>query len=102
MPTTEPKPEKRRFVWCCGDGKGHVVGEIGYKVLDGKKVTVLMHYKTSLREPPSDTPALHGKIATAYELECTICNAKYDWFPSLASLQKLMSHYYSNLDVKHG
>jgi hypothetical protein len=85
----------RKFWWCGGkDGCGHVVGEIGYKDLQaGDRMTGLLVYETSLDTPPKDMPKDRGLMVTGFGYSCTLCPNTYDWYPSLASLRKLLSRY---------
>lgn len=90
MPTN-----KRQYWWCGGrNGCGHVVGEISHKELQtGGKVKVLLVYETSLEEAPIDIPPDRGMIVTGFRIPCTICAKTFDWYPSIESLNKLLSHY---------
>ena len=92
----DPKPTTgRRFWWCGGkEGSGHVVGEISHKDLqEGGRVKALLVYETSLEAPPEDVPPMRGVVVTGYDLQCTMCKAQFEWYPNIASLKRLLSHY---------
>lgn len=88
-------PGERRFWYCGGNRDGHVVGEIVRKELqDVGHVTALLVYESSLDVPPPDfVPQDRGMIVTGYELSCTICGRKFEWYPSLESLRRMMRRY---------
>lgn len=99
MPQSEePNPTQsniRQFWWCGGkEGCGHVVGEIGHKDLqEGGRVKALLVYETSLEAPPDNVPAVRALVITGYDMQCTIDHAKFDWYPSIMALRRLLSHY---------
>lgn len=86
----------RRFWYCDGKtkGRGHVVGEIAYSNLrQGGKTSTLRLFEQSLLTTPTDEPVLRGVVISGVGLQCTLCKNRFDWYPSLESLKKLLSHY---------
>ncbi|MCZ2076182.1 MAG: hypothetical protein LC130_14420 [Bryobacterales bacterium] len=89
-------PPSREFWYCGGAGKGHIVGEVRTVSLmrDAGRVKVLELYESAQAVPPEDVPTLRSeKIFHAEGLRCSICGNRFDWFPSLPSLVRLLKRY---------
>lgn len=92
----------KRTFWYCGGKKdcGHVVGEIGHMDLQkGGSMKVLLLYEQSLDAPPDEVPPLRGRMPSVFDAQCTKCKNKFEWYLSLESLNKLMSHYQQPKEV---
>jgi hypothetical protein len=95
-------PSKREFWRCQRDG-GHVVGELVDVTLeDGAgRVKALRLYEQAVTVPPEEVPPLRAaKLFHAEGLRCSICDMKFDWYPSLPSLIKLLKRYEEKIGDK--
>lgn len=91
MPPSEPKE-----YWYCQRENGHIVGELVYLELQGGagRVRALALYEDAYDVEPTSMPRLRGeKVIHALRIACPKCGRKFDWFPSLASLTKLLKRY---------
>lgn len=90
MPASE-----RRFWWCGGKaGYGHVVGEIVHMDLQiSGRVTALVLFEDALFGPPTGIPPDRGYVVSGFGIPCSLCKNRFDWYPSLESLNKLLERY---------
>jgi hypothetical protein len=73
-----------------------VVGELVQIDLanNGGRVTALALYEDAFDAPPEEIPPLRiEKVFHAEGLACPWCGRRFDWYPSLPSLQRLLKRY---------
>ena len=97
-------PTRRRFFLCNGacvtfDRLGehagsHIIGELRYVSDDGRKVTALAVYETSLPvgDPPAIVPTIRAEIiGDSRRIKCTCCLHQQDWEIGKSALAALFA-----------
>jgi hypothetical protein len=96
----------RRFFLCTGQAvtveqlekhpNSHIIGELHYLPDEGRKVTALAVYESSLaiKDFPLTMPAIRVEIVgDARRIKCTCCDNRERWEIGKAAFMQLMSRY---------
>jgi len=109
----DPKPKKRRFYLCTGEcveyenlykyPNSHILGELRYLTDDGRKVTALALYETTVRAdqvPPLKPDIRVYLIGDARMIQCRYagCDNVQRWEIGKAAFDQLMKRYQKEED----